>query len=98
MSVTGKLQAKAYCKQAGVHYNPKKSNTTFRFGDGSFKSLEKIPIRIPTPNNSYISIGMDIVGAEIPMLIGIDVLDKERLNADNVNNQLIQADDRWRLG
>jgi len=71
--VIGKLQAKAYCKFAKITYQVIPSETTFRFGDGDFSSLGKLPIRIPIPNNSYIPYEFDVVQPDVPMLMGLDL-------------------------
>ena len=43
---------------------------------------------MPTPDGSFIHIEADVVTANIPLLLGLDVLDREQLVADNVLNQL----------
>lgn len=54
-------------------------------------------IRIPTPNGSYIAIDAHVVKADVPLLIGIDVLDRECLVADNVLNVLDSRRDGWKM-
>jgi hypothetical protein len=56
--------------------------TEFRFGDGTFQSLGSIPVRIPTPEGKFIKIEMDVVQADVPMLIGLEILDLESLIPD----------------
>jgi hypothetical protein len=70
---------------------------TFRFGDGVLKSLGCIPARIPTPNGNYIKMDMDVVQADVPMIIGLEVLDRECLVADNVENKLLSTKHGWSL-
>ena len=64
------------------------SNAAFRFGDGTHKSLGIIPVRIPTPISGYLHIDVDVVRPDVPLLIGLDVLDQEQLIPNNVENQL----------
>lgn len=64
------------------------SNTRFRFGDGTHSSLGKMNIRMPAPHGNYVHIDVDVVIPDVPLLIGIDVLDREQLVADNVVNLL----------
>jgi hypothetical protein len=87
-SVVGIDQAKAYCELCDIRFRTKPSLTAFRFGDGVFKSLGCIPVRIPTPDGNQIKMDMDVVQANVPMLIGLEVLDRECLVADNVENKL----------
>lgn len=35
--------------------------------------------------------------AEIPVLIGIDIMDRERIYAINVENHVIHADQQWKI-
>ena len=96
-SVVGLKQAHAYCQLSGVPFKKRPSMTAFRFGDGTFQSLGSIPVRIPTPDGKFISIEMDVVQADVPMLIGLEVLDRERLIPDNVANKLRSLEDGWSL-
>ncbi len=51
-------------------------------------SLVSMKIRIPIPNRSFLSIQLDVVSADVPLLLGVDVLDREILVANNVTNEL----------
>lgn len=73
------------------------SSTELKVCDGVFKSLGTLPVRIPTPDVSFLLMSMDVVEADVAMLIGIDALDRERIFADNVSNCLVQRDGRWKL-
>jgi hypothetical protein len=96
-SVVGLKQAKAYCDLSGISFRTEPSMTAFRFGDGTFKSLGLIPVRIPTPDGKFINIEMDVVKADVPMLIGLEVLDRESLIPDNVENKLRSKENGWNL-
>lgn len=96
-SVIGLRQAKEYCKASNIRFNPRRSRSVFRFGDGSFKSLWKLTIRIPTPNNSYITVDSDIVSADVPMLIGLDILYRESLIPHTVLNELQSHIQGWSI-
>jgi hypothetical protein len=96
-SVVGIDQAKAYCELCDIRFRTKPSLTAFRFGDGVFKSLGCIPVRIPTPDGNHIKMDMDVVQANVPMLIGLEVLDRECLVADNVENKLRSTKHGWSL-
>lgn len=87
--VVGKKQARAYCRARNLRFKLLPSRIEFRFGDGSFKSLGPLPIRIPTPNESFIEHRFDVVNADIPMLFGLDLLDSSSLYVDNVDNVIV---------
>lgn len=90
--VIGKPQATAYTLQHRVQLKLNPSRTVFRFGDGEFSSLGTMPIRLPTPDGSTINMRADVVRADIPLLLGLDLLDKERLMPNNVLNLLQHHD------
>ena len=96
-SVVGEKQAKAYCREVGITFKTSPSRSEFKFGDGTFKSKGKIKVRIPTPDGSFIEIDIDVVEADVPMLLGIDVMDRERIVANNVTNYAVQEDGRWKM-
>jgi len=68
-SVTGKRQAIAYCKFHGIPFRLQPSAVNFKFGDGGFASEGTFGVRIPTPDGSFIRIQMNVVDADIPMLL-----------------------------
>ncbi len=48
-------------------------------------------IRIPTPNYPFLKIKVDAVPADVPSHLGIDVLENDKLVANNVQNELQAA-------
>ena len=84
----GLPQAKALMKRQGTRLKLKPSPYVFKFGDVRHKSLGQVNICIPTPNYTFIEVNADVVPADVPLLIGIDTLDKYQLVADNVKNVL----------
>ena len=93
----GLKQAKALARQQGRKFNLRKSPFSFRFGDTRHQSLGQFIIRIPTPNNSFLEFTADVVPPDIPLLIGIDTLDKYKLVADNVKNVLEHRKQGWSI-
>lgn len=87
-TVIGKKQAKAYCREAGVALKMRQSGYAFRFGYGLYATLGTIEVRIPMPDGSFLAMKVDVVDADVPLLLGIDTLDREKLVADNVRNTL----------
>ncbi len=78
-SVIGWKQANSYCKRHKLKFKLHPSATGFRFGDGSYPSLGSMEIRISIPNRSFLRILLDFVSAEKPMLLGLDMMDRENL-------------------
>jgi hypothetical protein len=87
-SVIGLPQVRAYCRYMGFRLTLAKSRTVFRFGVGVSKSSGILHMRIPTPNESFMLLAVDVVDADIPFLVGLDILDLFQLNVDTVQNQL----------
>lgn len=76
-SVMGIQQAKAYCQAAGFSFNRSPSNQIFRFGAGQARSIGRIPLLIPTPTGNNISLWIDVVKLNTPLLLGLDVMDRQ---------------------
>ena len=88
-SFVGLQQAKAYARYMGIPYRVKESNIAFRFGDTIHKSLGKMYVRVPSPCGAFVPLQIDVVSADVPMLVGLDVLDKQGWYADNTTNMLV---------
>ncbi len=54
-------------------------------------------IRIPRPNGSFLSILLDVISADVPMLLGLDILDRESLVANNVTDELQEPLSGWSM-
>lgn len=96
-SVIGKSQAKAYCRQHKISFKLYPSSTTFKFGDGCYTSKGKLHIRIPTPTGSFIEANLDVVSANVPLLIGLDILDQHGIYPNNVKNLLCCPNLGWSM-
>jgi hypothetical protein len=86
-TVIGLPQAMASCRFVGKKFKLQRSNNVYRFGVDKQDSLGFIAIHIPTPA-SVISLNVDVVRANVPLLIGLDVLDANDLTADTMSNKL----------
>ena len=72
-----------------IHIPHISSNSSFRFGDVTAKSIEMVEIELQTPPYvHYIPVLMDIVSVDVPGLLGLDVLDGEILYTDNVTSRV----------
>lgn len=96
-TVCGFKQARAYCKTARVPLKLHHSPFSFKFGDSLRQSMGTLEFRLPIPSKGYLPIVADIVDADIPLLIGLDFLDREQLLADNISNKLISRHDNWEI-
>ncbi len=95
--VIGKRQVLAYCKQHNIRYTIQLSLTKFKFGDGVFSSLGTMQIRIPTTNYSFLKIKLNVVPADVSLLLDLDVLVNEKLVANNVQNDQQAAHHGWSM-
>ena len=96
-TVCGLKQARAYCSQARIPLRLRRSPFAFKFGNSICDSMGCMEFRIPLPNAGYLPVQADIVDADVPLLMGLDYLDKERLLADNLRNKLVCSDFAWEL-
>lgn len=52
--------------------------------DDNILGLGKIPWQLTTSDRTFIELKVDVVNAGIPLLIGLDILDEQKLVANNV--------------
>lgn len=95
-TVIGLRQAKAYCREHKVEFRPRNAGARFVFGDRACPSLGEIYIIIPTPTGLK-QIRAHVVGADVPLLIGVNTLDKYGWNVLTVENALHSVKEGWHL-
>ena len=54
---------------------------SFKFGDITHKSLGTMQKSIPTPNGNNMTFRCDIISADNPVLLGLDLMATEGLNS-----------------
>jgi hypothetical protein len=77
-SAIGHAQATAYCNKSNVPLQLARFNARFRFADGTWLSLGKLKLVVPTlshPLNLYI----DVVAPDVPLLLGLDTMNRHQL-------------------
>lgn len=52
---------------------------------------------MPSPDGSYLAFPAETIKAEIPLLMGIDTLERESMVADNADNVLDNRQRRWQI-
>lgn len=84
----------------GVLKLPRKSNiprirslNSFRFGHVAVKFFGTIEIVLGTPSAlRLIPVLLDVLPVGVPDLLGLDVLDAEKLYADNITNRIVHCE------
>jgi hypothetical protein len=70
-----------------LEHNSATSTSLFKFGNALTESKGKIMIQIPVPGpEKHIKILVDVVDMDIPLLLGLDFLDKYQLKPLSVHN------------
>lgn len=89
-SVIGMKEFKRIRNQLGLRsMNIKPSKCGFKFANATYSSLGSIQLPLYTPPGiPTIIVEMEIVPADIPALLGLDVLDEHQLTVDTVFNIL----------
>ena len=91
-SVVGRKTLNRILNENGVykrHIRP--SQNRFRFANSVFESRGKITIPLRTPLGiPPVNVDLDIVDADIPALLGMDVMDRELLTPCTITNRLIR--------
>lgn len=91
-SVVGKKELNRILNAIGLHRRRiLPSRNRFRFADAVYESLGRISIPLSVPRGiPQVFVELDIVDADIPALLGMDVMDKESLTHCTVSNRLIK--------
>ena len=90
-SVVGLKEARRLYNRIGRRLRLTPSNRTFRFADSEHESLGTIIIPLETPPGiSTIQVCLDVVSADVPALLGMDVMDENSLTPCTVSNRLIK--------
>jgi hypothetical protein len=89
-SVVGLSQAEAYAKFLKITLNLKEAcPVRFSFGGRqSFQSLGDLVVRVPM-HQSFIPHRVEVVNVDVPLLLGMDFLNKHRVIVDVTRNVLI---------
>jgi transposase InsO family protein len=99
-SVIGFPEARRYCRAARKELDLVRTRRTFSFGSHISVSRGSMTIRISTPGG-VLEFNVDVVDEDIPLLIGVDVLDRFRLQILTVSNELecvgLGSRPGWRL-
>lgn len=96
-SVVGLSQAQAYYKESGRPFQLIPSKRRFRFDNGSQKSLGTIELRLPTPIGSFIRRPVDVVSADIPLLLGLDLMRDHGFIIDLPAMEIHQRTEGWSI-
>ena len=96
-AIIGLNQAKVYCRFVGCKFKPRKNNNVYRFGVDRQVAVGSILIRIPTPGNSIIVLSVDVEKADVPFLLGLDVMDRFGLYLNTVKNKLVCPRFGWKM-
>lgn len=95
-SVAGLTQTKVYFKMACKARERAPSNPFFKLGDTIYPSIGCIPIRIPTPRGGTMEFNL-VVEANVPIPLGLDLLDNEELYIDNIDNVIVHKHQGWTI-
>ena len=91
-SVTGQRELNRIVKTTGIMVKVKNGSTnSFRFGNVVFRSVGTVVLQLKTPKGAEkIFVQLDIVAADMPALLGIDVMDAVGLTPCTVSNRLVK--------
>lgn len=97
-SVVGKAQAKAYYHFIGILLViSSNTNRMLKFGTDRQKSIGKAKFRVLLEEKGHILIEVDIVKIDVPLLIGLDIMDKHHLYVNTVQNLLVCEKPEWNI-
>ena len=95
-SVVGKPQAEAYYQFMGIPLAIQPSTPlTYKFGSEKTVSIGKAKFRIPYAGTKHMFLNLDVVDIDVPLLVGLDVMDEYKLMVDNLDNRLVCKKPFW---
>ena len=99
LSVVGLSQAKAYFNYVSNRFEMKKPQfkKSFTFGDHKERSIGRIDVLIPISSGDYLAFEADVVNLNIPLLMGLEILDRCKLVIDVCKNELLCPERGWSL-
>jgi hypothetical protein len=86
----------AYCKYAGDKFEPKQDGNSYRFGADKQESLGSIKICFPAMRVP-VELNVDVIGADVPFLVGLDTMDALAITTDTVLNVLKCPKEGWSI-
>lgn len=79
-SVVCLREEKPYCKRTACKIKKHHIGVRYRFGDGKRNGIRSSHIRIPIPGGRSISHSVEVVDADILLLIGLELMKTEKFN------------------
>lgn len=98
-SVIGSAQGHAYCRFMNIPYaiEPPKRLRTFRFADKCYRGLGYLEIRLPVNDAHFIQLSIDVVDINVPLLVGLDLMEAFQMTIDTNECKLISKSELWSL-
>lgn len=91
-SVIGLSEARKLANSVRKRLRLQTSRRRFRFADATFDSLGLLSLPLATPPGiPTIFVTLDVISAEIPALLGLDILDCHSMYIDTVQNLLVKC-------
>lgn len=87
-SVCGIGQARAYYKLYHGSLTKGGSTSRFKFGKQLAQSIGSIRVELPVEKSTHISVTVDVIQMDIPLIIGLDILRPCKLSVNYVDNTL----------
>ena len=94
-SVIGTSQAKAYSEFMNSPYRLRQhaQKMSFKFGNKRHNGLGEVEIRIPVDGDFFLSVWIQVVDVNIPLLLGLDFLDAFGMNV-NASRDVMESEER----
>jgi hypothetical protein len=96
-SVVGLPASRRINAAAGRSLDLVRLNRRFLFGDKVSASVGTCIVEVPTPGG-VLELSVAVVDIEVPFLLGLDVMDKHRLQVQTVSNELECVPSAYSLG
>lgn len=92
----GLKQMEAYKRRYPCSVDKAETSAVFRFGDQNYSSCGILTLHVPTPAGPK-RVLAHVVEADIPLLLGLDVLDEYGWNILTVENEVVSVPESWTM-
>lgn len=96
-SVMGYEQARDYCTSKDANLDLVASPLRFKFRNSTHRSEGTMEVRIQITGEAYIAVNTDVVRADLPPLIGLEILSGHTLILNFADRSLQQLGQDWKI-
>ena len=97
VNYSGVKQYRAHCSHTNSLFHQAPSDHILKFGGNRFKSLGMATVRAPINDFAFIEFGCDVVEVDVPMVLGLPVLNHNGVYIKNITSKMVHHYLGWEV-